>query len=161
MFRTSRHLSLFALIILLVGAGPSGAETLNGQLVVTVPDAKVMEAGDAEGHVVLLAQLQGLVIFDDGEVATLTGLEVADDTAAQHVFFGYKVVTFEDGSTMSARFEGTQYAGDDSYKGTFTYIGGTGRFAGIEGGGTLTGKNYESIGGSRAEFKAEYTLTSD
>ena len=95
------------------------------------------------------------------EVATLTGLEVADDTAAQHVFFGYKVVTFEDGSTMSARFEGTQYAGDDSYKGTFTYIGGTGRFAGIEGGGTLTGKNYESIGGSRAEFKAEYTLSSD
>jgi len=158
MTRMNKSLVVFAMMIALVAAGPAVAETLSGQLVVNVPDAKVIEAGDAEGHVVLLAQLQGLVIFDDGEVATLTGLEVADDTASQHVFFGYKVLTFEDGSTMSARFEGTQSADAEMYEGTFVYTGGTGRFAGIKGGGALKGKNYDAISGSRAEFEAEYSV---
>ena len=57
---------------------------------------------------------------------------------------GYSSTTFEDGSTKFSSFEGItkEVEGGKSslFEGTYTYIRGTGRFEGIEGSGSYTGK---------------------
>jgi len=57
--------------------------------------------------------------------------------------WGYGVTTFPDGSINVIKYEGTtiaQEGGASSFKGTYIYVGGTGRFEGVQGKGSYTGK---------------------
>jgi hypothetical protein len=150
--------NLSVVLLLSLSMSASGAESLNGQIMVYVPKAELMNAGDEAEHSLLLAELKGLATLDDGEVGTITGVEVAEYSAKQNSFYGYITIKFKDDSTISFRFDGEEDALSGAYQGTLNYTGGGGRYAGIKGKGKLKGQNYEEISGSHAIFSSSYKL---
>jgi len=129
---------------------------------------EIVEAGDTPGHSLRVGENQGLAIFENGELATQKNSWLWDETESngksQGFGYGYGVYTFEDGSTMVWKFKGagkdTQKAGKFLYEeeGTLTITGGTGRFKGIKGTGTYTGKSIAPESELYVEFTLNYTL---
>ncbi|MDR8394432.1 hypothetical protein NC796_25020 [Aliifodinibius sp. S!AR15-10] len=111
---------------------------------------KILEVGDVPGHSVMLVQARGLAFLENGDVAEVTATEIIDDTKGEATYQGYEILTFEDGSKVLSKFEGNSTTSKDGkfvdFEGTFSYTGGTGRFAGIEGSGTHEGRNHASSG---------------
>ncbi|NKB35680.1 MAG: hypothetical protein GKR93_00735 [Gammaproteobacteria bacterium] len=134
------------------------ADSLNGQLMVYVPKAEIMNAGDSPDHSLLLAQLMGLMTLENGEVATLTGSEVVDYNAGENTFFGYMMMKFKDESTVSFRFEGEENPDTGAYQGSLLFTAGSGRYTGIKGKGKINGQNYEEIAGSHAIIRSTYKI---
>ena len=153
---TNKHHFPTLLSLLLLVVSPASGEPFNGQLVVYVADAEVMEASSEPEHVLLLAKLKGLAILDSGEVGTITGVEVADNKKETGEFYGYVTILFDDKSSNSFRFEGHQNNATQQYQAQLRFTTGTGRFSGISGGGKLQGRNYEAIDGSHAVFTANF-----
>lgn len=93
---------------------------------------------DADGHVVYHGTMEGVVFNDDGD-------GFLDNAHYEVVFFGdtstidmgYKTFTMIDGSRVIARFEGTE-AVPPVFKGTWTFIHGSGQYEGITGSGRYT-----------------------
>ena len=106
--------------------------------------AEAVEIGDVPGHIIGVAQSSGLTCLESGEVGTYTQHVTFDYINGNGPHQGYSSVTFEDGSTTFSRFEGTTKEGEGGksslFEGTSTYIRGMGRFEGIEGSGSYTGK---------------------
>ena len=104
----------------------------------------VIEVGDLPGHIVFVGENAGVLSCDDGSVATISGKSMGDMTKGSGEARGYWLATHEDGSTTWAKFQYTATANPDGkttgLEGTIEYIKGTGRFEGIQGGGTWTGK---------------------
>ena len=94
---------------------------------------------------------KGLMFFENGEVAAAVTIHTFEGRSidAKSAHAGYRRFTFEDGSTQVIRFEGTGGLKSDEdkfvYQGTYEYIHGSGRFVGIQGGGSYSGKSYESV----------------
>lgn len=106
--------------------------------------AEAVEVGDVPGHVLGVAEAKGLTFPDTGEIAAY-GIKVTFDYVnGTGPHDGYATATFEDGATVAYRFEGTTKAVDggktSEFEGKHTYLKGTGRFEGIKGGGSYTGK---------------------
>lgn len=155
-------------LLLVFGAGGLAGQTLQGRIVghALPDDVKVFEVGDVPGHTIGLVQARGLAFLDNGEVAELRATETLDNVAGEGTYQGYEVLTFEDGSTIVSRFEGENVTSDDGrfilFEGTFEYVHGTGRFEGIEGGGTHEGRNHASSGvGFYLNFEGTYSLPGD
>ncbi|NGP75121.1 hypothetical protein G3570_00640 [Balneolaceae bacterium YR4-1] len=144
------------------------AQTLKGRIVAQVSqeDMKIIDVGDVSGHSVMLLRAKGLAFLENGEVAEVTATEIIDDINGNATYWGYEILTFEDGSTVANKFEGNSTTSRDGkfvdFEGTFTYTQGTGRFAGIEGSGTHEGRNYASSGaGFYVNFEGTFTLSSN
>lgn len=155
-------------LILVFGVQTGEAQTLKGRIVAQVSqeDMKVLEVGDVPGHSIMLVQAKGLAFLENDEVAEVTATEIIDDTNGNATYRGYEILTFEDGSTVVSKFEGSSTTSEDGrfidFEGTFSYTGGTGRFAGIEGGGTHNGRNHAMSGaGFHVNFEGTYTLSSN
>jgi hypothetical protein len=102
-----------------------------------------IEVGDVEGHIIAIYERRGLQFSDDGEVGSYVNWITSDTINEKGTFEGYNRVTYEDGSTVDAKFQGTSEpleGGRSTGKGTFSYIGGSGRFEGIKGSGSFTYK---------------------
>ena len=144
----------------------AGAETGKGRIVYHFFKVERIEVGDVPGHVIGVADGRGLASLDTGEVATFLTKVVFDYTNGSGPFQGYCIFTFEDGSTKIYKAQGTTTAlpGEVStFKATYTYIKGTGRFEGIQGTGSFTGKRTAPLilGGpteSYQDFTETYTL---
>ncbi|MEJ2234492.1 MAG: hypothetical protein P8X67_11245 [Syntrophobacterales bacterium] len=68
-----------------------------------------------------------------------------DITKGKGTAEGYVTHIFEDGSTAISKWQGTIAPREGKRltgEGTFSYIGGSGRFEGIKGGGSWTAKSY-------------------
>lgn len=104
---------------------------------------------------------RGLAMFP-GEVVpfTIEGQIVSSEGSVQT--FRTKIVyTFEDGSTLVQEGEGRterQSAARNVQSGTGRFTAGTGRWAGVSGSTTSTGRGFYPSGDSHTEFKASYTL---
>ena len=149
---------IISLLVLQFVSLSSAAETMNGQIMVYVPKAEMMNAGDDEAHSLLLIELKGLASLQSGEVGTIVGAEDAEYNADEHTFYGFITIKFSDDSTVSFRFEGDEDAQSGAYEGTLKYTKGSGRYEGIKGKGKIKGQNYEEISGSHATFSSSYTL---
>jgi len=118
-------------------------------------------------HIIGIYDQTGLASFDTGEVASLKNPGTLDYIKGSGTIQGYTVLTFEDGSTMTTKYQGTTRP-DSSGKGsrwesTWTYTQGTGRWAGIQGGGTSTGRRFVPFGGGvqlYSDITGTYTLPS-
>lgn len=101
---------------------------------------------DRDGHVLLLWAMAGLAVFPDGEVAVVRSVGTSDNVPGDPTYRGYVLYRFDDGSTEHARLQGRitgpYGAHGNTQEGSFTLLDGTGRFAGIGGGGTYTGTQY-------------------
>ncbi len=76
---------------------------------------------------------------------------------------GYDVVTFEDGCTLCMKYQGTATPEENGkttrWQATCEFTNGTGRFEGIQGGGSFTGKRLAATPSGGAQFYVDYDLT--
>jgi hypothetical protein len=145
----------------------AGAETMNFKLVSMVEKLEMVKVTETEGVIIGVIDRKGLSIFDNGEIAT-TNCRGTFDT--KKGFQGYTSMTFEDGSTLILSWKGpTSRSRDgkyDQYGMAAEYVEGTGRFKGIKGSGTYTGKapqwnaDYKAKGFTYYEVSGTYTLAS-
>ncbi len=97
-----------------------------------------VEVGDVEGHIVAVFENTQVWVSDiTGETATACSRGTMDfnTKTGQGTMKGYNVTTLPNGDKRFGAFQG-EAAGKGGWKGTFTDIGGTGKYEGITGSGT-------------------------
>ena len=123
----------------------------------------VIEVGDVPGHIIGVGEFPGVLSCDDGSIATTSTKDMFDYIKGSGKFHGYNVATFEDGSTLCIRYQGTATPEANGkttrWQGTCEFIRGTGRFEGIQGSGSLTGKRLASTPGAGSQYYVDYDLT--
>ena len=125
---------------------------------------------DVEKHVVLLYERRGVAIYENGETAAYHTRGTTDAIKGEGTFHGYTDYLFKDGSTIISEYTGTMWypPGEKlhSLKGEGKYIKGTGRFEGIKGELSFTGKYVapytkdETKGENVVDVTGTYTLPS-
>ncbi len=140
-------------------AGREVVETLKFRMVTHVTTAQSLEIGDVDGHAATLARFSGLAFFPDGDVATASFASVTDYTNGAGAFTLYPILTFDDGSVLWLKSDGTGTVegARTHFVGTLAVVGGKGRFEGATGEGTLSGTRYTplSVG---ADLVSDYTV---
>ena len=129
---------------LLGGVTPVRAETMKFRLSTYLVHFEVLPVGDVEGHIVFTFSRRGLAFFETGEVATFRNWGTQDATKGKGTFQYYVLLTFEDGSTTVQKGQGTSEPGPKGlpvFKGTAEFLKGTGRFEGIKGNLSFTGRS--------------------
>ncbi len=132
------------------------------------PKVHVIEVGDVPGHTLGVGEQAGVLSCDDGSVATISDKFMGELTKGSGKAQSYWLATFEDGSTYWTKWQNTVTADPggktSSWEVTFEYIKGTGRFEGIKGSGTATGKRLTPQPGAGAQYYVDiigtYTLPS-
>jgi hypothetical protein len=129
--------------------GPNApvGETLSFRIVSHVTSVQSLDIGDVDGHAASLARFSGLAFFRDGTVGVVSFASVSDYTKGAGSFTLYPIVTCEDGSVLWIKSVGTGTVDGEKtrFVGTLTVVGGTGRFEGATGEGTLTGTRYTPL----------------
>ncbi len=154
-----------AVLVLFMGVSLAGAETIKSRQVLFITKGEVLQVGDVPDHIIGLYDQTGLASFDTGEVASIAQKGTLDYIKGSGTIQGYAITTYEDGSTTSSKWQGTTRP-DPGGKGslfetTWNYTHGTGRFAGIQGGGTSTGQRFVPFGGGAQLYTdtvGRYTL---
>ncbi len=136
-------------------ASPIQAEELKCRLVSTVTKVDTHKVDDQEGHLVGTLERKGLMLHDNGEVANELNKVIFDRVKDISKWQGYCLQTFQDGSTIMMKHQGTNEKGKVA-EASFELIKGTGRFEGIKGQGTFTGQDYGSF--NYLQFTGTYTL---
>jgi len=162
--RTKLCFTILAIAILglFMGASVAGAETMKCRQVTFFTKLEVIQVGDVPDHIIGVYDQTGLASFDTGEVASLALKGTADYIKGSGPIQGYTIFTFEDGSTFALKWQGSGRAdpmGKGSrFESTATIIRGTGRWAGIQGEGTATGRRFVPLGAG-AQLYTDVTLT--
>ncbi|MBI4380538.1 MAG: hypothetical protein HY574_05045 [candidate division NC10 bacterium] len=124
--------------------------------------AESVEVHDVPGHVIGVTDLQGVAFFENGEVAALSIKGLIDYINGSGPHQAYSLYAFQDGSGFVIKIEGatmtTQDGKDFEFKGMFSFIRGSGRFAGIQGSGSYTGRRLATLGVG-AEGYMDYTAS--
>jgi hypothetical protein len=97
-----------------------------------------IEVGDEEGHVIAVFQnTQAWVVEPDGIKTTQFSRGTMDlhKKTGQGTMQGYSIMTYPGGDKRYGSFDG-KIAGKGKWEGTYTDMGGTGKFEGCIGGGT-------------------------
>jgi hypothetical protein len=157
-------------VVLLVAAGffvaRAEAETWKGKDIEYVTKLEMVPVPDVENHFSGWCERRGVSILENGETAAWYDMFTIDMIRGQGGSFkGYGIYSYADGSTQVSKFEGTSTAEKlSSIKGTGEYIKGTGRFEGIKGTYSFTGKYItpytkdETKGDLIVEWTGNYTL---
>jgi len=165
-----QHWGVLSLLVmgleLLLASTDVRAETLKWrQSQHTTKTESIFQVGDVPDHIVGVGEGGGLAFFENGEFATFSSTYAVDYTNGSGAHWAYSLYTFEDGSGFVTKEQGTtaaQQSGKISvFKGTFSFIEGRGRFKGVQGSGSYTGRRLAPLA-ARAEgyrdFTATYTL---
>jgi len=134
----------FFLGVIVVGDAPAGEKgrVVNREtyFASSIPSVKVP---DVDGHALYLYDAKGISFNEKWGVAVIASGGMLDYIKGTGSNQGYSHFTFEDGSTITASWKGESKgetapgtAGRREASGNWTYIKGTGRFEGIQGGGT-------------------------
>ena len=139
------------------------AETWKATYFVHCTKVEGIPIPDAEGHILGLFVREGVGIHDNGELAWGKMVTIGDMTKGVGSFSQYSMNTYLDGSTTTSYTKGT-FSGP-SVQFTGEMIHGTGRFQGIKGTITATGKflpleKGEIMPKAVGEFTMTFTLPS-
>ena len=137
----------FIAVSLVAQNAVSAEHNLEFKLVVMPVEVKNFEIPNIEGQNVSLMKMNGVAYFKDGRVASKNFVFNTDYNKGSGPFFGYSTYQFEDGSTLTARFAGTQRAGQPVH-GEYTVLSGTGVYAGAKGTGTFDAVPHKLTGAS-------------
>ena len=163
MWFTMAAVALFAAFTSLPALAAEQTVNEKGRTVYHFVKTEVMQVGDVPGHIIGIVDAGGLTFSDRGEVGNYSGKISFDLINGTGPHQTYVVTTFEDKSTTITLNKGVTTArsdGTSTFEGTFTYIGGTGRFAGIKGDGSYTGKRMAPVApGSPADTFSDYVAT--
>jgi hypothetical protein len=132
-------------ILVLSHQAYSADHNLEFRLVVMPVEVRNYEVANVEGQNVSLMKMNGVAFFKDGRVASKHFVFSFDYNKGSGPFYGYSTYTFEDGSTITARFAGTQKAGQLVH-GEYTVLSGSGVYAGAKGTGTFDGVSHKLAG---------------
>ena len=98
--------------------------------------AENIPVADVEGHTVFLQVRGAFYVFENGEVGNSRVIVTGDFSKGSGPFMQYVTLTFEDGSTIIIKSQGTvgtSAAGTSAGGWKSEIIKGTGRFEGIKG----------------------------
>ena len=153
--------------LLIVPATQAKAETVKFKYTSQLTRVELAPVPDVEGHVVILYVRRGVAIFEN-EVAPFMTMGTADLVKRLGPFQGYSQITFKDGSTFNYNYTGALMLAPGaklrSYKGKGKFIKGTGRFEGIKGKVSFTGRYItpftkdKTKGDNWMEVTGSYTL---
>jgi len=160
--------SLGLAILLTAFAGSALAQNqISGTLKCGKPDSsdssKSVEVGDYAGHMLIIEK--GSCPWSvPMEIAGLkstawTGASTADVMGAKFQDRGYGVMMMENGDKAYVRFQhtGTAKEGVATYKGTWSFTGGTGKLKGLKGQGTYKGSGAPE-GPNETQINGKYSL---
>ncbi len=158
---------VLALAIWLLGlTAPASAETLKCRTAGTLRLSESVPVGDVEGHGVGVSVRVGMAFCETGDVANFTAVSSSNVTAGKvGEAQGYQLWNFVDGSTMLTKFQQSSApAVDQNFmwdaQSTGEILSGTGRFAGITGSLSATGKFLKPIKGELGgRGTLDYTFT--
>lgn len=148
--------SLLVLAYTVAQTASAGEQVLEFRLVVKPVEMKSFEAPNVDGQVVALMKMHGVAFFKDGRVASKDFIFNTDFNKGSGPFFGYSTYQFEDGSTITARFAGTQRTGQPM-RGDYTIVSGTGVFAGAKGTGAFDSVPHKLTGANL--FSGRFVVT--
>lgn len=121
-------------------------ETLKWRHVQHNASVQSQDVGDVNGHSLYLYQLPGMAFFADGSIGSSLVVGTSDLTNGSGTNNGYLTLNFNDGSALFMKYAGTNKseANRSPRGGTFTVIGGKGRYEGAKGDGTWDGDGTRS-----------------
>lgn len=129
--------------LLLVPTTQARAETVKYNYTSQLTKVEWIPVGDEKGHILGFIERRGVAFFED-EVAAVTIRCTFEKSKGIVSFEGYNQLTFKDGSTTMQKIQGTHAPppGEklDLYEGKGEYVMGTGRFEGIKGKISFTGR---------------------
>jgi hypothetical protein len=129
-----KSLTLFLSGVALVFAASTalaGEQMLEFKLVTKAIDIKVSEAPNIEGQTVTSGKFFGVALFKDGRIAVKDFVQSADSLKGTGTSYGYSTYTFNDGSSITARY--TASFKDGKVKGEYTILSGSGGYANATG----------------------------
>lgn len=154
--------------LLLVPATQAWAKQTKYRLFSYLTKVEWIAVPDVERHSVILYERRGVVIYENGETAAYHTRGTADSIKGESSFHGYSDTLFKDGSTIITEYTGTMWFPPGEklriMKGEGKYIKGTGRFEGIKGKYSYTGKYVtpytkdETKGETVVDVTGNYTL---
>ena len=115
----------------------AGAEDFKCKITNYLTKVEFIPVEDAKGHIVGFYERRGLVLFENGDVASMVSRGTFDWTSGNGPADFYNKMTFKDGSTTWAKVHSTATRAPGEkltlIKFTGEYVKGTGRFKGIKG----------------------------
>ncbi len=114
----------------------AGEKTLEFQLVTKQIDPRTIEAPNVENQAITQTRAFGVGVFKDGRIAIKDYVVVLDFNKGAGPSFGYSTYTFDDGSSITARFSGERTPSQVVH-GDYKILSGTGAYAGATGTGTF------------------------
>ena len=139
------------------------AETMKCRTAHMSTKRDTMPVPDEEGHVLGLSITEGLSFFENGEIAKMASYVALDSVPQKgNQSMGYTFYTFGDGSTIVVRFQRVMVpdtSGNFSAKTTTEITKGTGRFGGIKGTTSSTGKAFPGSKGEAYRYTDDVTFT--
>ena len=137
-------LTLGTMALLWLGASSYARadETLKFRAIVHATSVQSQDVGDVDGHLISVGRFSGLASFPDGTVGTTYFVFVTDYIKGSGTFTTHNNLMLNDGSVLWYKLNGTTKVDEQTIsrsQGTVTVIGGTGKYEGAKGDGTLTG----------------------
>lgn len=147
------------------------AESRNWRIYSYVTKAHVIPIGFAKAPANMIFERSGLAEFDDGEIASILMRGSGKLTPSGGSVEGFVQYTFEDTATFVVKWQANVTKEKEKELNTFTgngtYVIGTGRFDGIQGDVSFTGryvtpysKEKGTHGDMIVDVKSNYTLPS-
>jgi hypothetical protein len=139
-----RSILTLATMALLCLGGSSYAradETLTFRATVHATSVQSQDVGDVDGHLMSIGRFSGIASFPDGAVGTTYFVFVTDYIKGSGTFSTHNNLTLNDGSVLWYKVNGTTKVEQtiSRSQGTVTVLGGTGKYEGAKGDGTLAG----------------------
>ncbi len=156
-------LGFFVGIGLVLGStGAAQAETMKCKAVGVTLNMERVSVDDEDGHTLGLQTIEGLAIFDNGEIARTKIKAIVDLTKSSgFLAIAYFSFIFDDGATIFLKLDRRgviDEKGVASTKVVSEIKKGTGRFAGIKGTAAGPGKNF-SVQGEAVKSFNDLTFT--
>jgi len=128
--------SFVLMVAMIDGAVAAEKMKFHGTSVTT--NSQTMEVGDEEGHMLIIAEAKQIYINQEtGVNATSISKSLMDINikTGRGSLKGYGVTTYPNGDKIFRMHEGKP-VGKGHWKGTYSYIRGTGKYEGVKGKGT-------------------------
>jgi len=116
-------------------------ETLKFRAIAHATSVQSQDVGDVDGHLISVGRFSGIASFPDGAVGTTYFVFVTDYIKSSGTFSTHNNLTLNDGSVLWYKLNGTTKVEQtiSRSQGTVTVVGGTGKYEGAKGDGTITG----------------------